>query len=1136
MVYQVTFTETIWLTLGSLTFIIISHFVNKRITNKAINKSSKKVLKKTSKSLIDYEKEVENLTCKLKQQIILNSDLKEKNKRMQPLVNINFESNYKKLIVNQEEFSQNFSQTQFAIALVNLKGEFVQVNQVLCDLLGYGSEELLKRHFTEITYPEDRQSNSHYINQLLNYSCQSFAEEKRYLRKDGSIVLVQVAVSLMRNQQGEPQYFIKVINEIKDDEKVGNKQDRFFMLSLDLICIVGFDGYFKTLNPSFERTLGYSPAQLLEQPLIEFVHQEDRSITLAELANLEKGKETIHFINRYLCRDGSYRWLAWTAAPYIEERLIYAVVRDITEDKELEISLQESEERFRQIITTISDALIVVNREGKIRFVNRATQEIFGRSQQELLEHPFGLPVVADKITEIYLQPSRDSLIIAEMRVADIIWEGEKGYLISLRNITDSYQAKQKLAQSEEKYRKIVETTSEGIWINDQNHQITFVNQQMSQILGYTVDQMMGMNIFKFIDQDQIPLIENKDSDSEQSITGTYDLRLRCQDGTQLWAIVSTNILLNSDGNYTGTLGLITDITQRKQTEQALYDSEKRLEGILTSIQDVIWSADPKTRKSLYLNPAIQLIYGRPLEDFFRDPHLWLCMVHPEDHELVSYHLQLLYDRGSTELNYRIVRPDGEIRWLYSRSRLVYDSQGNPLRIDGINSDITETKKAEEQLQYNATHDNLTQLPNRLLFMDRLEHALERRNRYPESLFAGLFLDLDEFKVVNDSLGHAMGDELLEEIARRLQKSLRSDDTLARLGGDEFTILLEEIRDVKDAIKIAKRIHQDLSLPFSLQGQEVFTNTSIGIALSNEEYQEAAEILRDADTAMYRAKARGKACYAIFDQQMHASAVKRLKLETDLRRAIDRQEFLVYYQPIICLKTNTLTGFEALIRWQHPQRGLVSPGVFIPVAEETGLIVPIGEWILQEAVKQLKIWQTQYKDYQSLKMSVNLSSKQLKDNSLLDKIDRILNRSQIDHSALKVEITESILMENVQVATDVLIALRERNIEICLDDFGTGYSSLSYLHRFPVNTLKIDRSFVMRMRPNDENSEIVRAIVSLAHILGMEIIAEGIETELQLAQLKWLGCEQGQGYFFAKPLANKDAEYLLKNQKNWTLS
>ncbi|MFM1842578.1 MAG: hypothetical protein RLZZ490_1314, partial [Cyanobacteriota bacterium] len=432
------------------------------------------------------------------------------------------------------------------------------------------------------------------------------------------------------------------------------------------------------------------------------------------------------------------------------------------------------------------------------------------------------------------------------------------------------------------------------------------------------------------------------------------------------------------------------------------------------------------------------------------------------------------------------------------------------------------------KLHYNANHDPLTNLPNRLLFLDRLGHALQRNLRRQDYRFAVLFLDLDGFKVINDSLGHAYGDLLLQAIAQRLEQCLRPEDTLARLGGDEFTMLIEEVSAPETVIAIAQRIHQVLQQPFNLNGQEIFTNTSIGIALNHSYYRHPQDILRDADTAMYQAKAAGKGRYAIFNQSMHQHAVQRLKRENDLRRAIDRQELILYYQPIICLQTGQLQGFEALIRWHHPEDGLIMPGEFIAIAEETGLIVPMGDWILREACEQIIKLQQYFPHLPHLQISVNISSRQLHDQRLLQTLDQILADTQINPHTLKLEITESLLMDNLALATEVLVELRRRQIQISLDDFGTGYSSLSYLHRFPINTLKVDRSFIMSMEPNDENSAIVRTILTLAHSLGLDVIAEGIETELQLTQLRWLGCEMGQGYFFSPPIAPQKLVHFLE--------
>jgi len=443
-----------------------------------------------------------------------------------------------------------------------------------------------------------------------------------------------------------------------------------------------------------------------------------------------------------------------------------------------------------------------------------------------------------------------------------------------------------------------------------------------------------------------------------------------------------------------------------------------------------------------------------------------------------------------------------------------------------LEQNIVKRKKSEEQLRHNAYHDRLTGLPNRALFMDRLGCALKRTKRHKDSLFAVLFIDLDRFKVINDSLGHMVGDQLLIVIAQRLKICLRSEDTGARLGGDEFAILLENIKDVSDAICVVNRIQEELTSPFNLGGQEVFASTSVGIALGTKDYDQPEDLLRDADTAMYHAKALGKARYEVFAPTMHDHVVTFLQLETSLRQAIGRQEFRLYYQPIVLLETGSITGFEALVRWQHPLRGLISPGDFISVAEETGAIIPIGYWVLREACRQIRAWQLQFPE-KPLSISVNLSSKQFSHPKLIESISQILQETSLDASSLRLEITESAIMENSESATAMLLQLRDLEVELHLDDFGTGYSSLSYLHRFPVDVLKIDRSFISRVNISDKKAEIVRAILMLADNLGIETTAEGIETAEQLAQLKGLQCKYGQGYFFSKPVDNEAARAMI---------
>ncbi|MDZ8080117.1 MAG: EAL domain-containing protein [Nostoc sp. DcaGUA01] len=449
-------------------------------------------------------------------------------------------------------------------------------------------------------------------------------------------------------------------------------------------------------------------------------------------------------------------------------------------------------------------------------------------------------------------------------------------------------------------------------------------------------------------------------------------------------------------------------------------------------------------------------------------------------------------------------------------------------------TEITERKRAESQLLHLAFHDALTGLPNRAAFINRLRHAINYSKRHSDYLFAVLFIDLDRFKVINDSLGHHKGDQFLLAIASRLELCVRSIDTAARLGGDEFTILLEGIQDVSDAIKVADRIEQELKLPFELDGQEIFTTASIGIALSSTiNYERPEDVLRDADTAMYRAKMLGRARYELFNSNMYANALAKLQLETDLRRAIERFELRVYYQPIVSLTSGSILGFEALLRWEHSERGLLSPADFIPLAEETGLIFSIGKWVLHEACAQMQAWRASHSSNLLKKISVNLSLKQFSQPDLIEQIGQILESTGLNADSLVLDITESVIVENGDRVIATLSQLREIGIELSIDDFGTGYSSLGRLYNFPISLLKIDRSFISSISTNSKNLEIIEILVTLAHKLGVDVLAEGIETKEQLALLRKLNCKYGQGHFFSVPLNCSAAEALIKANPQW---
>jgi len=572
-------------------------------------------------------------------------------------------------------------------------------------------------------------------------------------------------------------------------------------------------------------------------------------------------------------------------------------------------------------------------------------------------------------------------------------------------------------------------------------------------------------------------------------------------------------------------------IAEQERISQALKESE---EHFRTAFDHAVGMAlvNPSGHW-LQVNESLCSLLGYTQQELYKLS--FRTIMHPDDlgDTFVKMHELSEGIVSSFQLENRYIHKQGHTIWVLLSASLVRDIEGNPRHMVFQVQNISDRKQAEEQIHHAAFHDALTGLPNRTLLADRMSMAVERAKRSVNYKFAVLFIDLDRFKVVNDSLGHELGDKLLIELSYRLIDCIRTIDTVARIGGDEFAILLDGIASQTMVIDIANRIQELLRQPFNLDGQEFYSSASIGISFSEIGYDRPEDILRDADTAMYRAKANGKARHEVFDIGMHTRAVESLKLENDLRRAIEKGEVQPHFQPIISLHNNKITGFEALARWHHPERGLVSPGDFIPLAEETGLIVPLGMTIFKEACRQLRIWQETFNTMPALTMSVNLSAKQFAQKNLVEEISKIIRDAQIESSCIRLEITESVVMENAVAAIEMLKQLKSIGVLLSIDDFGTGYSSLSYLHRFPFDILKIDRSFVSRMSIDKDSCGIVKTIITLAAELGKTVIAEGIEAEKQKEMLKELSCSYGQGYFFSKPLDSINAEEFLQNNVFW---
>ncbi len=677
---------------------------------------------------------------------------------------------------------------------------------------------------------------------------------------------------------------------------------------------------------------------------------------------------------------------------------------------------------------------------------------------------------------------------------------------------------------------------NDSMYITDLEDCFLFVNETFRRTYGYRDEEILGQSSEILFVPDALP----QDLPSSprrlplegESIEGWH----RTKTGEKFVALLSRSAIYDANGQPVAVVGAVRDISDRRRWEEKLRESEERYALAAAGANDGLWDWNLR-RNEIYLSPRWKSTLGYLEHEIGNRTEDWFSLVHREDLELLQAQVDAHLE-GRTphfENEHRMRTKEGDFIWVQTRGLAVRDAEGKVYRMVGSQRDVTDRKQVEEQLTHAALHDSLTGLPNRALFMDRLSSAVKRSKRRECYPFGVIFLDLDRFKVINDGLGHLVGDQLLREIARRLESCIRLGDTVARLGGDEFAILLEDLEDASQVERVAERIHQELRAPFNLNGYEIFSSASLGIALGSELYSRPEEILRDADTAMYRAKSLGRTRRVIFEPTMHTRAVELLNLETDLRRAVEREEFCVYYQPIVSLRTGELRGFEALVRWQHPERGLVAPGDFLPVAQETGLSVPMGNWVLREACRQLRTWQQKYPAAAELVVSVNLDARQLSSADLTQQVEGSLARSGLDPTRLELEITEGMIIQNPKVAATTLERIRELGVKLHIDDFGTGYSSLSQLHRFPIDTLKIDRSFVGQMSSDDENLEIVRTIVSLAHNLELEVMAEGVETTEQLAQLRALGCEFGQGYLFSRPIAPEAvAQHLAAG--NWSFA
>ncbi len=814
----------------------------------------------------------------------------------------------------------------------------------------------------------------------------------------------------------------------------------------------------------------------------------------------------------------------------------------------------QDDDLFRILLDTLPDAIYFKDLDSRFTRVNRALAQRFNVTPAHFTgktDFDFFVREAAQKAFEMEQEVIRTGVSVVNFEERMVALDGKEFWFSATkmairdprdriigtfglsRDLTAHKRAEERVVQSEALYHSLVESLPQCIFRKDLELKLTFGNQRFCQQMGKPLGELVGKNDFDLFPKGLAEKYREDDRGvikSGKVFETVEEHKPPGKDETIYVQIVKTPIF-DPRGYVVGVEGIFWDVTELTQARKALEESEQRYALAVAGANDGLWDWDLKTN-TVYYGARWKSMLGYAEAEIGPSPDEWMKRIHPDDREglKASIAAHVAGRSAHLEAEYRMLHKERAYRWMLSRGLAVRDAHGKATRLAGSQTDITERKRAEEELARQAFYDPLTDLPNRALFLDRLSQAVKRAKRRKDTRFAVLFLDLDRFKDVNDSLGHAVGDELLKAIARRLEASVRPGDTVARLGGDEFTLLLDDLKEPDHAVEVAERIQKELKQPFVLSGNEIFTSVSIGIAPGSGA-EEPEDLLRDSDTAMYRAKERGKATYEVFDATMHSRAVARLKLETDLRKALERSEFRAYYQPIVSVRSKEIVGFEALVRWEHPEQGLVSPAQFVPLAEETGLIIPMDLWMMRAACEQTRKWQSRWP---TLSVNVNLSSKHFSQPGLVAAVKKILDETELDAGHLRIEITESVILEDVPRIAELLGRLKELGVRLYLDDFGTGYSSLSYLHRFPIDAVKIDRSFVGALGKKGEQSELVRTITTLAANLNMGVVAEGVETEDQLERLRALRCERVQGFYFSKPVAAAQAELLLTRQPIWS--
>lgn len=994
---------------------------------------------------------------------------------------------FERLRNSEQLYSKTFESAPMGIAHVAANGKFILVNQSLCDIFDYTKEELLKLSFRQISHPDDIYALDDNRIKLWAGEVEITHGEKRYLRKDGSVVWVAATFTLQRDETGKPQYAISIVEDI-----TSRKQAETASLRLSRM--------YSALSETNEAILRSDSPEVLYQRVCSAAVSGGKFNLTAVLTG--KGKNQVNV----------------AAIAGVSKRLPW-----------IEVNPDETGSRKPNIIEI---ALRTQKPQVNNDFLSDELEAIFKEDAHDLgIVSGAAIPLVRNQFSASVLFFCLDKPGAFDDEIVKLLEGMAENIVYALDNFdreAERRRAENQLRDSEERYHSTFELAAIGIGHIGTGGKFIHVNRQLCEMLGYTQEELLGMNAAQVSHPDDVGIRVTDEARAKLLSGGInsfiMEKRYLRKDGTPIWVRVSIAVKLAPDGERLYDISVVEDITARKQAEEQLSENEELYRSTFELAAIGIAHVDPSGR-FIHVNRQTCEMLGYTREELLGMTVKQIS--HPDDASITDQDRARLHagEIDLFKLEKRYLRKDGTPIWVALTITTKRGKNGKPLHDISIIENITARKEAEERVQYLATHDELTGLPNRTMFSQLLSHAVKSAQRYNQK-FAVLFIDLDRFKLINDSLGHASGDSLLKEMSSRLRECLRASDVVARLGGDEFVVLVQGVNEPSQVATVARNILSVVIKPLEIMGQECRLTASIGICMYPKDAEDEQSLMKNADMAMYLAKEEGKNNYQFYSKDIQSLSVERLALEANLRRALEQNEFSLHYQAKVNIRTGEIKGVEALLRWHSPILGPVTPAQFIPLAEDMGLIVQIGKWVLNTACAQNVMWQHQ--GLPPVCMAVNLSPRQFLDHNLLQDIAEALKGTGMAPELLELEITESMVMHNIEQATKKLNAIKELGVRIAIDDFGTGYSSLAQLKLFPIDTLKVDRSFIREIPKDTEDKAITEAIISMGKTLGLTVVAEGVETAEQQTFLSMHACDEMQGFYFSRPVVPEEFADLLQ--------